>query len=396
MVMLADTDAGSVITAAQAGATWGYRLLLPLILLVPLLFGVQEITVRLGLLTGRGHGELIKERFGTGWALLSAGTLFVACVGALITEFAGIAGVGELYGLPRWTTVGPMATLLIAVVVSGSYMRVERVGLAVGALELLFVPVALLTHPHAGEVWHGLLTVPAGQPSYVLLLAALVGAVIMPWMIFYQQGAVIDKGLRRTHLRMSRWDTALGCVLTQVIMAAVVVATAATLGRNGTGGASLSTITQIAGGLAPVVGWPAARLLFGLGLTGAAFVAALVVSLAAAWGVSEVFGWPHSVNDPLPHARCFYWLYTLAVGGGALAVLLAGNLVAVTVDVEVLNAILLPLVLGLLLVLEATVLPPGERMRGPWRYWVWGSSALVMLLGLYVAATSVATSFWSP
>ncbi len=388
IVMLADTDAGSVITAAQSGAEWGYQLLLPQFLLIPILYSIQEITVRLGVLTGQGHGALIRDRFGRGWAVLSVGTLFVSCIGALITEFVGIAGVGELFGLPRWTTVGAAALLLLALALSGSYTRVERVGIAVGLLELLFIPAALLAHPQFDAVARGLVSLPLNQRGYVFLLAANVGAVIMPWMVFYQQGAVIDKGLRRPQLRLSRWDTLVGAVATQLIMAAVIVVTAATIGRTHPN-TPLDSVGAIARALAPFLGWDGARILFGLGIVGAAFVAALVVSLAAAWGISEVFGWRHSLNDPIPRARRFYWLYAAAIVAGAVLVIVEGNLVNIAVDVEVMNAMLLPIVLGFLLALEATVLPAGQRMRGLWRYTVWALAGVVMLLGAYIAIVTL-------
>ena len=385
MVMLADTDAGSVITAAQSGAEWGYSLILPEIVLIPILFGVQEVTVRLGICTGQGHGALIRTHFGVGWALVSALTLFVACLGAIVTEFSGIAGVGDLYGLPRVMTVGAAVLLLLAVVYSGTYRRAERVGIALGLLELLFIPAALLVHPHVGVLLQGMALLPFTNHSYMFLLAANVGAVIMPWMVFFQQGAVIDKGLRRSDLPMSRADTAIGSIATQLIMIAVVVAAAATFARGGTH-VALDTVGAIARALAPFLGWDGARLLFGLGLVGASFIAALVVSLAGAWGVSDVVGWPHSLNDPVPRARTFYWLYGATVVGGAAMVLLTPNLVNLAVNVEVLNAMLLPIVLGFLLALEARVLPPEDRMRGYHRTWVWGSAAVVCGLGLYTAA----------
>ena len=387
MVMLADTDAGSVITAAQSGAEWGYSLLLPQIALIPILFGVQEVTVRLGIVTRQGHGALIRDHFGFGWALLSAAALFVACLGAIVTEFSGIGGVGELYGLPRAMTVGAAVLLLLAVVLSGTYLRAERVGIALGMLEILFIPAALLVHPHGSAVLQGMAHLPLNNHDYLFLLAANVGAVIMPWMVFFQQGAVIDKGLRRADLPMSRVDTAVGAVVTQLIMVAVVIATAATFASKGVH-APLNTVGSIAHALAPFLGWDGARVLFGLGLVGASFVAALVVSLAGAWGVSEVFGWRHSLNDPVPHARKFYWLYGVAVVGGAAIVLATPNLVNLAVDVEVMNAMLLPIVLGFLLALEARVLPPEDRMHGYQRLWVWGSAAVVSALGLYIMAAT--------
>jgi len=283
MVMLADTDGGSVITAAQSGAQWGYSLLLPQILLIPILFGIQEVTVRLGVLTHQGQGALIREHFGFGWAAVSAAALFMTCFGALVTEFSGIAGVGELFGIPRLLTVGAAVTLLLFVVLSGSYRRAEHVGIALGLFELLFIPAALLVHTHGASLVQGMWNMPLANHRYMFLLAANVGAVIMPWMIFFQQSAVIDKGLRRVDLVMSRWDTLLGSIVTQIVMGAVVVATAATFARGGTH-AALTSIGSIAHALAPFLGWDGARLLFGLGMVGASFVAALVVSLAGAGG----------------------------------------------------------------------------------------------------------------
>jgi len=283
--------------------------------------------------------------------------------------------------------VGCAVVLLLGITLTGTYRSAERVGIALGALELLFIPAALLVHPQGGSVMSGMTTMPLGNHDYMFLLAANVGAVIMPWMVFFQQGAVVDKGLRRTDLVVSRWDTLLGSVVTQIIMGAVVIASAAAFATRGAH-ASLDTVGSIAHALAPFLGWDGARLLFGLGLVGASFVAALVVSLAGAWGVSEVFGWRHSLNDPVPHARKFYWLYTVAVAGGAALVLATPNLVNLAVDVEVLNAMLLPIVLGFLLVLEATALPWADRMHGWHRLLVWCSAGLVCGLSVYTFAAT--------
>jgi Mn2+/Fe2+ NRAMP family transporter len=362
MVMLADTDAGSVVTAAQSGARWGFRLLLLQLLLIPVLYLVMELTVRLGLTTGKGHAALIRERFGPGWAYLSVAALLVSVVGALITEFAGIAGAGELYGLPPALTVTLAATLLAALVVTGGYRRVEAVGIALGLLELSFVAAALFAHPSGHEL-AGSLTggQPLGDHAYLGLVAANVGAVIMPWMLFYQQGAVVDKGLRARHLRMARIDTAIGAVLTQVVMAAVLVATAASLdGHAGT--RSLHSIGEIAGALTPLLGSTAARATLALGMVGAAFVAGIVVSLAAAWAVAEASGRRGSLDARVRNAPLFYAIYVGAIALGAAAVLASGSLVRLAVDVEILNALLLPLVLGMLVLLARSSLARPYRL----------------------------------
>lgn len=388
IVMLADTDAGSVITAAQSGAQWGYEMVLPQLILIPILYIIQEITIRLGMVTGEGHGSLIRRHFGLRWALLSASTLFLSSIGALITEFAGIAGVGELFHVSPWCTI-PLATaLLIGVAVAGSYTKAERIGIGVGLFELAFIPAAIMAHPSGQALWQGLQVLPLNNPQYVFLLAANVGAVIMPWMIFYQQGAVVDKRLRSEHLPMARVDTAIGAIVTQTIMIVVVVALAAVVARLHTS-PELNTVGEIAAGLLPVIGWTGAKVLFGLGILGAAFTAALVSSLAGAWGISEVFGWKHSLSDPVPHAKPFYWAYSLAHIAGAGLVLASINLVALTVDVEVMNAMLLPIVLGFLLLLEAKALPVRYRMKGAYKYTVWSLSAVVIGFGLYMGAITI-------
>ena len=196
----------------------------------------------------------------------------------------------------------------------GRYRRIEHVGIAVVALELLFLPAALLAHPHVSMVLHDFAHPPHASIAFVTLLGANVGAVIMPWMVFYQQEAVIDKGRHglnfRSALRAARHDTAFGAVVTQIVMVAVVVASAATLGVTHRGHA-LNSIGEIANSLTPFLGHRDAVIFFGLGMIGASVVAALVVILAGAWGISEVLGWRHSLNDSPNRAAGFY---ALAVG----------------------------------------------------------------------------------
>jgi NRAMP (natural resistance-associated macrophage protein)-like metal ion transporter len=384
VVMLADTDAGSLITASQSGAQWGYRMVLPQLILMPILYVVQEMTVRLGIVTGRGHAALIRERFGRGWAWISAFTLFASAIGALLTEFAGVAGVGELFGVSRWVSV-PVATVaLVALALTGSYRRVERIGLAVGAAELAFLVAMVMSRPQPKALVDGLSSMPLGNSSYLLLVAANVGAVIMPWMVFYQQGAMVDKHLSVATIRQARHDTAAGAVLTQLIMIAVVVTVAATIGTDN-GEATLQTVGQISNALTPYLGRVGGTVLFGLGMLGAALVAAIVSSLAGAWGLSEVFGWRHTLNERPNRATAkFYITYALAHVIGAALVLASVDLVDLAVDVEVMNALLRPVVLGLLLALEAQALPAQWRMRGLRKYTTRALCLLVIAFGLYM------------
>jgi Mn2+/Fe2+ NRAMP family transporter len=230
----------------------------------------------------------------------------------------------------------------------------------------------------------GLKSMPLGNSSYLLLVAANVGAVIMPWMVFYQQGAVVDKHLSVATIRQARHDTAAGAVLTQLIMISVVITVASTIGAHGGAGA-LNTVGDIANALTPYLGRVGGTVLFGLGMLGAALVAAIVSSLAGAWGLSEVFGWKHTLNQRPNRATAkFYITYALAHLVGAVLVLASVDLVNLAVDVEVMNALLLPIVLGLLLALEARALPEEWRMRGPRKYVAWVLCLVVMGFGLYM------------
>jgi NRAMP (natural resistance-associated macrophage protein)-like metal ion transporter len=382
VVMLADTDVGSIITAAQSGAQWGYRLLILQVVLMPVLYIVQELTVRLAIFTGRGHGELIRSCFGAGWAWLSVVGLGIATIGALLTEFSGVAGVGELFGVPRVVSLALSAALLLVVVLTGSYRRVERVAILLGLFELAFFIVAWRSHPQGAQMVQGMMHMPLRDNRYLYLVAANIGAVIMPWMIFYQQSAVADKKLRPEHYRYARWDTAIGSVLTQAVMAAVLIATAATIGSRASG-ATLSSVGDITHVLVPVLGENMGRVVFGLGTLGAAMVAAIVVSLACAWGFGEVSGYRHSLEHHPLEAPWFYGIYTLAVIGGAIIVALVPNLVALNVGVEVMNALMLPLVLGFLVALAFRALPPEHRLRGAYAWVVVVVAVLTAGLGVY-------------
>jgi Mn2+/Fe2+ NRAMP family transporter len=384
IVMLADTDAGCLITAAQSGAQWGYAMVLPQIVLIPILFMAQEIVVRLGVVTGRGHGSLIRQHFGLGWGMVSAGALLVSAVGALLTEIAGVAGVGELFGVSRWITVPVCTVFLLALALTGSYRRVERIGIAIGLAELTFIPVMILAHPSAHDLVRGLGTLPLGHHSYVYLLAANVGAVVMPWMIFYQQSAIVDKGLHPRALNAERRDTAVGSVLTQVIMIVVIVAFAATIFKTDPH-LPLNTVGQLAGALAPDIGATSSKVLIGAAILGGALVAAIVVSLAGSWGICEVLGWRHTLNERLNRRNAkFYALYALAHIAGACIVLASVNLVSLAVAVEVMNALLLPITLGFLLILERKALPPEHRMRGGYRLVCTTLCLVVIGFGLYM------------
>ncbi|MBV8045560.1 MAG: divalent metal cation transporter [Paludibacterium sp.] len=390
VVMLADTDAGSVITAAQSGAQWGYQLLLMQALLIPILFIVQELTVRLGVVTGKGHGDLIRHHFGRVWAWVSVGTLLLACVGALLTEMSGLAGVGLMYGIPAWATLTATVVGLSVMAYTGSYNSVERIAILLGSFELVFVLVAYYAHPDTSAMLAGLSKMPLHDSGYLYLVAANIGAVIMPWMVFYQQSAVVEKKLGVRDLRSARWDTAMGAVLTQVIMAAVLVVTAATLGRNGSH-APLDTIQEIAGALTPYLGKQVGQLMFGVGMVGAALVAAIVVTLTAARALGEITGYRHTLEHSPRQAPWFYAVYTAVLIVSAMIVSGGINMVALNIGVQVMNALLLPVVLGFLYLL-ARRLPEPYRLKGVYAGGVALLMALTIGLGLYSGIMGIFTS----
>ncbi|MSP52938.1 MAG: divalent metal cation transporter [Gammaproteobacteria bacterium] len=386
--MFADTDAGSIITAAQSGAQWGYRLLLLQFILIPILFITQELTVRLGITTGMGHGELIKHRFGKFWAWISVSTLIITCIGAMISEFTGIAGVGSLFGVPIWLSMSITVLFLSVIALTGSYRSVERIALLFGLFELVFFYVAWRAHPSGQEMMDHLMHMPIHDPHYLYLAAANIGAVIMPWMIFYQQSAVVDKKLKPEHLKAARWDTAIGAMITQLIMAAILVAAAATIGKKNPG-VPLENVQHIASALTPFLGKNVGTLLFALGMTGAAFIAAIVVSLTAAWGLGEITGFKHSLEHHPKEAPWFYATYIIALVAGAILVASGINLVNLSVAVVVMNALLLPIVLGFLYLLALKALPVGYQLSRRYAIIVFIILASTALLGVWAGISGI-------
>jgi NRAMP (natural resistance-associated macrophage protein)-like metal ion transporter len=386
LVMLADTDAGSIITAAQSGAQWGYKLLALQILLIPILFVVQELTLRLGLVTGRGHGELIREQFGKRWAWLSVSTLMVACVGAIVTQLSGMAGVAGLFGIPVPIMMVAVVGLILVMVWTGSYRSIERIAIVFGLFELSFIFVAWRAGPHLGQMARELIQAPLGNSKYLYLVAANLGAVIMPWMIFYQQSAVLDKQLGPQDLKVARIDTAIGAVITQVVMAAVLIATAATI-HQANAHASLSDVQQIAHAIIPFLGETTGRIVFAAGMSGAALVATVVVCLTAAWGVGEVAGFKRSLEHRPSEAPWFYGIFSVCLIAGGVLVASGVNLVNLSVAVEVMNALLLPIVLGFLFMLAIKALPDPYRLKGAYA-WVVGTIVVVTAgFGVYAGLT---------
>jgi Mn2+/Fe2+ NRAMP family transporter len=273
---------------------------------------------------------------------------------------------------------------------TGSYLSVERIAMAVGAFEIVFLVVAWQAQPDAGAAATEALSIPWRDTGYLYLAAANVGAVIMPWMVFFQQSAVVEKKLTIADLPAARWDTAIGAVVTQLVMGGVLIATAATLGNAGER-APLESVQQIAQALTPFVGETAGRVLFGLGMTGSALVATIVVTLTAARTLGEVLGVAHSLEYSPRDAPWFYGIYTVALAAGGLLVASGQNLVALSVGVQVMNALLLPIVLGFLWLL-ARRLPLPYRLRGRYAWVVALTICATAGFGVYGGLTGLGGS----
>jgi NRAMP (natural resistance-associated macrophage protein)-like metal ion transporter len=383
--MFADTEAGSITTAATSGAQFGYRLILLQLLLIVPLFVVQEMTVRLGTVTGKGHAQLIRERYGLFWAWVSLGTMLATNIAALVTEFIGIAGAALIFNVPVAPMVVGAAAVLLAVILSGKYKRAEYVALALCALELLFIPAAIAAGPAPGDVVReGLFgSQPLGNQAYLLLIAGNIGAVIMPWMIFFQQSSTVDKGLKAENLAMARIDTAIGSVATQLIMISIVLTTGATLFVHHI---AVSDAAHAALALVPLTG-KYAGIAFGAGLVGASLLGALVVSLATAWAFGEAFRWPCSLDNSCVEAKRFYSLYSFCVVLAAAIVLIPGlPLIKITIDVEAFNAFVLPIVLGFLLIMVNDKSILGDRRNSlPANVITLGLSIVIVGLGVWMA-----------
>jgi Mn2+/Fe2+ NRAMP family transporter len=380
--MLADTEAGSVIAAAKSGAEWGYRMVLPQFLLIPALFVAQELAARLGLVTRQGLARLVMRRMGRFAAVLLLTALATSCASALVTELGGIAGVGEVFGIPVWQSCVAAAAGLFAIVWTGSYRSVERAAIAVGLCELSFIVLAWLAHPPAGEMLAQAVHLPLGNRSYLYLLAANLGTCVMPWAVFYQQSASIDKGLTRASLAAMRVETLTGAVLCQTVTAAVVVAAAAAFGRRATA-QPLDRVGDIAYAFTSTVGPVAGHAVFALGLCGGALVAAIVVCLTAAWAFGELLGSRPSLNENPAQAPWFYGTFLAVLLIGATLVATAASLVRLSIAAGVLNALLLPIVLWFLYRMARDQLPADVRPRGAYAVAVAAVLALTAGIGAF-------------
>ena len=348
-----------------------------LLLLTPLLYKVQSLTVRLGIFTGRGFCELIRARFGPALAWCAVGGLLIAVAGTLVTELTAVAGVGEMFGLARAYTLPPTALLLIVLVCSGAWRRVELLALGIGLLELAFFVVAWQARPDWSVLLHHATDLPWHNHGFLLLAVALVGAVFNPWMIYYQQSAVAGKGLTTADYAAARWDTAMGAILTQCLTGAILVAAAAsTLSGQPL---VLTVIGDISKLLTPVMGQSMGVWVFGLGVLGASLVAAIVASVALAWGLAEAAGLSAAKQEHTLSAPGFRAAYVILIVLCVLLVCRVPDLIWLNITTQIVNTLLLPLVMLLLVWLARRTLPSEQQ---PGTGWALGLVVVSLLAGL--------------
>ena len=309
LVMLGENDGPSMLSYATTGATYGIGFFLPFIIVTFFMaFVVQEMTVRLGIATQRGPAELIFDRFGPFWGYFAMFDLAIGNVLTLITEFIAIRAGAAYFGIPAPLAVAGGVAVVVLTVSTRRYFTWERAALAFAFFNLLFVPAALMAHPHWDEVARALGTwspLPGGVTAgFVTLLLADVGATVTPWMIFFQQSAVVDKGLVRADLPQGRFDTAIGAGIAAVAAVATLIA-CAPLFTHHVNASTFSGGADFATALRPFIGGPGAAL-FALGMIEAGLVAAMTISTSSAYTVGEVLRSSHSLNATFESAKPFY------------------------------------------------------------------------------------------
>jgi Mn2+/Fe2+ NRAMP family transporter len=345
----ADNDAGGITTYSVAGAHFGYSLLWMLLITTFCLAVVQEMCARMGAVTGQGLSDLIRENFGLRWTFFAMAVLLFANVFTLIADFAGIAASMEIFGLARWLSVPLMAVVIWYTVLRGSYKVVERVFLVFCLAQFAYVFSGILAHPNWGLALKSTF-VPSFQfdPHYLLIFIGVIGTTITPWMQFYIQSAVRDKGISIRHYKYERAEVLFGAFFTDFISFFIIVACAATLYKMGI---RIETAKDAAIALGPIAGH-FAETLFGIGLFGASTLTASIVSLSSAYAICEAFGWESGINKTFREAPTFYGLYTLLIIIGALVVLLPRlDLISVMLVSQEVNGILLPFILVFMLLL---------------------------------------------
>ena len=344
-----DNDAGGITTYSQAGARFGLRTLWIFVPLCITLIMVQEMANRMGVISGKGLSDLIRERFGVRITFYLLFGLLVTNLGNILAEFAGIAAAGQIFGVPPLLSVPIAAFFVWAIVLRASYSTVEKIFLVACLFYVSYLLAGFASHPTAADIGKALV-IPRMQndSAYVIMLVALVGTTIAPWMQFYQQAAVVEKNVRVQDYVLSRIDTIIGGIVVIVIAVFIVVVTSTNLHSRGV---EIETAADAARALTPIAGRYAAYL-FAFGLLNASIFAASILPLSTSYTICEGFGWESGVDKRFGEAKQFYILYTVLIAiGGAFVLLPNISYIGIMYVSQVVNGILLPIVLTFMLVL---------------------------------------------
>ena len=385
----AGNDAGGIATYAQSGATYGYGMLWAMVLVTICLVLVQEMCARMGAVTGKGLSDLIREQFGASWAMLAVLVLLVANAGVTISEFVGIAAAADLFGIPGWLAVPPIALLVWWLVTSGSYRTVEKVFMLMSLVFFTYIIAAFLAKPDWGQVGTAIIQPKIDlAPVALQALVALIGTTITPYMQLFVQSTVVEKGVTLSDYKYTRFDTVFGVIIANIVSAFIIIATAATLFVHGS--TNVNSAADAAKALEPVAG-EGATILFGLGLFGASMLAAGVLPLATAFSVTEALGFEKGVNLSFREAPVFMGLFTVLLVLGALVAMIPGlPLFAVLIGVQILNGALLPILLIFIVRLASNRDIMGQYAIGPvYRVLAWGAVVLITVAVLLMFGTSL-------
>jgi NRAMP (natural resistance-associated macrophage protein)-like metal ion transporter len=386
-------DASGIATYSTAGAAYGYSLLWVFIPMTVGLIVVQEMCVRMGVVTGQGLADLIREQFGVRWTALVMLALLIANLGVIVSEFVGIAQASELFGIPRFITIPVAAGLIWWLVVKGTAKRVERVFLLMSLVFFGYIISAFLAQPDWDKVATGFARPNfSADAGYLFTLVALIGTTITPFMQVYVQSAVVEKRMDKEELNLARADVVVGTLFACLISAFIVICTAATL--NAAGITSVDSAATAAESLIPVAGHYA-KYLFAVGLLGAAMLAMGVLPLATAYSLSEALGFEKGVSRSFREAPIFLGIFSALILIGAVVAMIPGipqiNLLLIT---QCINGLLLPVILIAIVKLANNVEIMGEhRNTLAFNIVAWMITAVVSSLSLLLIAKTIADMF---
>ncbi|HWA93256.1 MAG TPA: Nramp family divalent metal transporter [Terracidiphilus sp.] len=349
-----DNDSGGILTYSQAGAQYGYTLLWMMIPITLALIVTQEMCARMGVVTGKGLSDLIREEFGLRLTFFLMVGLVIVNYTNVVTEFIGIAGSLQLFHVSRFISVPICAILVWLLIVRGNYKTTEKIFLVASVVYIAYIFAGVLSQPSWHDAIKATITLPKSSvwrdKAYLYMAIGIVGTTIAPWMQFYLQSSIVEKGIRVKDYTASRLDVVVGSFFTDIVAWFIVVACAATLYVHGMG--EIKVASDAAEAMRPLAG-DYAFILFAFGLFNASLFAASILPLSTAYTVCEGMGFESGVDKSFKEAPLFYWLYTLLIVGGAVTVLIlpASQLINFAVLSQVLNGVLLPVVIILMLLL---------------------------------------------